>query len=457
MEINTALEIWITHITKIIQGKSNNAYDQRSINGFKNGTKTSASYSLLVSQLNDNKPMDIKNVDSIILKAYYTIPFNCLDQISYIFLQHSTNKKFFLYDEFDTPTLNRLKTILQDAKDQFRNLEEEDEEIQNQERNTTASALNQDTTATLTQTSTQHTDLSSINSATVAKTQSEEIQLFQKNMIDSITSALNRNLEDRLSNVQSEIMKLKSKFSNPSCNHSILEGNLTDIKKEIMSNMSKISKLKQHNNNFKLHKRNNTHPSQLSFRNFPEPLFKHDKSFVTKFEDLLKGFQSDISSLITDHIESKLKNLESDLQNNKSILNQHTRDDSTTNHIMDELYMEVERSHKKDADRSFQKALRRVSIVEHCNSNLTPNNFKRKQASNSPEEASTSDYYTFNSSDSRLKQSTPASSLPYHNGYHNNRRHFSHNNNNQSHRNSNYHRAEQTQQQHQSFSNQVRK
>ncbi len=44
--------------------------------------------------------------------------------------------KFFLYEEFDAPTLNRLKTILREAKDQFRNLEEEeDDEIQRQDQN----------------------------------------------------------------------------------------------------------------------------------------------------------------------------------------------------------------------------------------------------------------------------------------------------------------------------------
>ncbi len=111
MEINKAIEILITHITNILQSKNNNNYDQRSINGFKNGAKTSTHYTLLISQFNDNQPMNTNNIDSIILKAYYAIPFDQLEEISFIYLQHSIEKQLFLYTRFEEATLNRLKTI----------------------------------------------------------------------------------------------------------------------------------------------------------------------------------------------------------------------------------------------------------------------------------------------------------------------------------------------------------
>ncbi len=91
MEINKAIDILITHITNILQSNNNNNYDQRSINSLKNGAKTSTHYALLINLFNDSQPMSISNIESIILKAYYAIPFHKLEQISFIYLPTQPN------------------------------------------------------------------------------------------------------------------------------------------------------------------------------------------------------------------------------------------------------------------------------------------------------------------------------------------------------------------------------
>ncbi len=71
--------------------------------------------------------MNTNNIDSIILKAYYAIPFDQLEEISFIYLQHSIEKQLFLYTRFEEATLNRLKTIFNQAKDQFESFDDTEE------------------------------------------------------------------------------------------------------------------------------------------------------------------------------------------------------------------------------------------------------------------------------------------------------------------------------------------
>ncbi len=104
-------------------------------------------------------------------------------------------------------------------------------------------------------------------------------------------------------------------------------------------------------------------------------------SFVQIF---IKGFQSAITTFITDYIDTKIKELETDLLADKATLNLHTRDTRESDNIFRDLVIEIEHSHKKHSDSSFQKALRRASNT--MDSKRASNSSKRKQTSASPEE-----------------------------------------------------------------------
>jgi len=217
-----------------------------------------------------------------------------------------------------------------------------------------------------------------------------------------------------------------------------------------------VNKTKQHRNNLKLHTKNKTVPSQLDFANFPEPLFKHDRAFVDKFEELIKRFQTEIITLTTEHLDNKLQDLEDELMANKQTLNHHIRNDDETNRIMTDLQIEVERSLKKDSDRSFQKVFRKSTRDDYFNRAFTPRNNKRQQPSKSPEDTNTSNY-TCNeapnykqTSNNRQYVSTPAPITPFTHGQQAYNRRFSttSNNTNQNNNNNNYQRNNQYNQHH---------
>ena len=80
-----------------------------------------------------------------------------------------------------------------------------------------------------------------------------------------------------------------------------------------------------------------------------------------------------------------MNNLETDLLPDKDTLNLHTRDIRESEKIFRDLVIEIEHSHKKQSDSSFQKTLRRASATIDSRVAYTPKNSKRKHASDSPE------------------------------------------------------------------------
>jgi len=331
------------------------------------------------------------------LKAYYDIPATLLDQISYLFLKQSLTKQTFMTSKFNEEMNTRLTSLLNQAKDQF--IDHEEEELELETINALASSapitsINQNvTTSSISMDQLQKTT-SAIQithhfpKPTMLETTtnaSSKMDDFEISLIESITNAVNRNLDNRLGKYDTQIKNLTSKIINKD-QPSILEGNLSDLKKGIRSKLSKANKFRQHSNNFKMHAKLNSVPLQLDLSRFPEPLFKHDQEFVDQFDQLLTGFQSSIITFITDYIETKVHDLETDLLADKGTLNLHTNNTKESDKIFRDLVTEIEHSHKKQSDSSFQKTLRRASSTIDSRVTNTPKKYKRKQASDSPEE-----------------------------------------------------------------------
>lgn len=68
--------------------------------------------------------MDTENIEVIMTDAYLALIPTDLDQISYLHLELSINRKYFISKPLPESTLQRLRLILEQAKDQFGDLEE---------------------------------------------------------------------------------------------------------------------------------------------------------------------------------------------------------------------------------------------------------------------------------------------------------------------------------------------
>ena len=392
MDLNSAIETWISHFTKILLNKNSKNYDNKSINGFKNGNTTSKAHNLIISILNQDAPMCVENVDKILLSAFKTLEITSIGSITYMHLTRVLETKHIINQPLPTEEITTLKEILDQCTELY-NLSM-NETLPTQINSTVQTSKQQEETANLNSVVVSPLLL---NITTSALPNNPSLLDKNKNncngqsdfsaMVQSITSAVGNQLSSKFDKFDQELRSINDRFDSINANQTSSWHNSNnfsvrppcpdEIKSTIKHMVNKLHRFKNHINIWKEHLKNKTVPKQMDYGHYPKPFLPRDVKFCTSYDELIKKFHTETLNFLISDSSDRLKDIEKNIEDKRKILISTLGDEVAADNIVESAYIDANKQYKADFDKSFYKAMR-----------MFPTSNLQKMLDHSPQESS---------------------------------------------------------------------
>lgn len=381
MDLNTSIDIFTSHILRIIQNNNNGIYSGTAINGFKTSKNTVKAYENILQHLNDqtNNQIDlnIDNIDQILVRLFSLSDVNNLGDISYLYLKRIIDSKIIINKQATKDQLSILSEIKNKADTAFQDLEIDEPFVQNntqihdQQQNSDSNSQALIITDTQISTNTTNTsttitsnniipnsnqnlpnqanlnsldNLDSFDVKSILLKLNDSILTIQQTMIDNNTS-MNVKFED----LYSKINLKDSYYQN--VDYSVLP--LSKLNNLLSYRIKRILKHRHAISIQERHLKNNTRPRQIAHKLFTP--FKKTTNFLNKMDCIIDEMQTKVIQLIIDDLTESINIVEKDIELIKQNMKKFIKDDKRVDELVCEIYEKETNKLKPIFNKSLNK------------------------------------------------------------------------------------------------------